>query len=67
MEKCQIWVETQPSAQPSFQKLNADSNCQKTRNIRYYIWLLLIYPCNTNSKIYKTTFKLIQLVVWRFD
>ena len=29
-------VETQPSAQSSFQKLNVDNSCQKTRKIRYY-------------------------------
>ena len=38
MEKCQIWVETQPSAQSSFQKLNVDNNYQKTRKIKYYIF-----------------------------
>ena len=34
-------VETQPSAQSSFQKLNVDNNCQKTRKIRYYIFEVL--------------------------
>ena len=38
LEKCQIWVETQPSVQSSFQKLNFDSNCQKTRKIREQIF-----------------------------
>ena len=33
-----MWVETQPSAQSSFQKLNVDNSCQKTRKIRYYIF-----------------------------
>ena len=28
----------QPSAHSSFQKLNVDDNCQKTRNIRYYVF-----------------------------
>ena len=28
LEKCQIWVDTQPSAQSSFQKLNFDNSCQ---------------------------------------
>ena len=31
-----MWVETQASAQPSFQKLNMDNSCQKTPKIRYY-------------------------------
>ena len=34
LEKCQIWVEMQASAQSSFQKLNFDNSCQKTRKIR---------------------------------
>ena len=34
LEKCQIWVEAQPSVQSSFQKLNFDKNCPKTRKIR---------------------------------
>ena len=38
LEKFQIWVETQPSVQSSFQKLNFDSNCQKTRKIREQIF-----------------------------
>ena len=33
-----MWVETQPSAQSSFQKLNVDNSCQKTRKNRYYIF-----------------------------
>ena len=32
-----MWVETQSSAQHSFQKLNVDNCRQKTRKIRYYI------------------------------
>ena len=32
-----MWVEAQPSAQLSFQKLNVDNSCQKTRKIRYYV------------------------------
>ena len=28
LEKCQMWMETQPSAQSS-QKLNVDNSCQK--------------------------------------
>ena len=38
LEKCQMWVQTQPNAQSSFQKLNVDNSCQKTRKIRYYIF-----------------------------
>ena len=37
LEKCQIRMETQPSAQSSFQKLNVDNSCKRTRKIRYYI------------------------------
>ena len=33
-----MWVEMQPSAQSSFQKLNIDNSCQKSRKIRYYIF-----------------------------
>ena len=33
-----MWVETQPSSQSSFQKLNVGNSCQKTRKIRYYIF-----------------------------
>ena len=36
-----MWVETQATAQSSFQKLNADISCQKTRKIRYYIFEFL--------------------------
>ena len=41
LEKCQIWVETQPSAQSHLQKLNVDSRCQKTQKNRYYICEIL--------------------------
>ena len=34
LEKCQIWVQTQPSAQSSFQKLKFDNSCQKIHKIR---------------------------------
>ena len=34
LKKCQIWMETQPSAQSSFQKSNFYNSCQKTRKIR---------------------------------
>ena len=37
LEKCQIRVETQPSAPSSFQKWNVDNSCKRTRKIRYYI------------------------------
>ena len=33
-----MWVETQPSAQSSLQKLNVDNSCQKAPKIRYYIF-----------------------------
>ena len=33
--KCQMWVQTQPNAQSSFQTLNVDNSCQKTCKIRY--------------------------------
>ena len=36
-----MWVEMQPSANSSIQKLNADNSCQKTRKIRYYIFEVL--------------------------
>ena len=36
-----MWVETQPSAQSSFQKLNVDNSCQKTCKIIYYIFEVL--------------------------
>ena len=41
LEKCQMWVQTQPNAQSSFQKLNVDNSCQKTRKIRYYVFEVL--------------------------
>ena len=42
LEKCQMWVQTQPNAQSSFQKLNDDNSCQKTCRIRYYIFEVLL-------------------------
>ena len=36
-----MWLETQPSAQSSFQKLNVDNSCQKTRKIRNDIFEIL--------------------------
>ena len=36
-----MWVQTQPNSQSSFQKLNVDNSCQKTRKIRYYIFEVL--------------------------
>ena len=36
-----MWVERQPKVQSSFQKLNVDNSCQKTRKIRYYIFEIL--------------------------
>ena len=37
LEKCQMWVETQPNTQSPFQTPpNADNSRQKTRTIRYY-------------------------------
>ena len=33
-----MWMETQPSAQSSFQKLNAGSSSQKARKIRHHIF-----------------------------
>ena len=41
LEKCQIWVETQPNSQSSFQKLNVHNSCQKTHKIRHYIFEVL--------------------------
>ena len=41
LEKCQMWVQTQPNAQSSFQKLNLVNSCQKTCKIRYYIFEVL--------------------------
>ena len=37
LEKCQMWVETQPSAQSFFQNLNVDNSCQKTRKVSHYV------------------------------
>ena len=37
-----MWVETQPSGQSLFQKLNADNGCQKTRKIRYHFFEALL-------------------------
>ena len=34
-------VETQPSGESSFQKLNVDNSFQKARKIRYYIFEVL--------------------------
>ena len=39
--KSQIWVETQASAQTSFQKLNFGNSSQKTCKNRYQIFLVL--------------------------
>ena len=36
-----MWVETHPSAQSSFQKLNVDNSCQKTSKIRHQIFEVL--------------------------
>ena len=36
-----MWLETQPSDQSSFQKLDLDNIFQKTRKIRYYIFEVL--------------------------
>ena len=36
-----MWVQTQPNSQSSFQKLDFDNSCQKTRKIRYYIFEVL--------------------------
>ena len=41
LEKYQMWVETQTSTQSSFQKLNVDNSCHKTRKITYYIFEIL--------------------------
>ena len=38
-------VETQPSAQSSFQNLNVDNSCQKTRKIRCYIFEVVQFYC----------------------
>ena len=34
-------VETQPSAQSSFQRLNVDNSCEKLLKIRYYTFEVL--------------------------
>ena len=36
-----MWVEAQLSVQSSFQKLNVDNSCQRTRKIRYYVFEVL--------------------------
>ena len=41
LEKCQVWVEMQPSAQSSFHELNFDNSCQKTHKIRKQIFEVL--------------------------
>ena len=41
LEKCQIWVPIQPSTQYSFQILNFDNSCQKTRKIRHQFFVVL--------------------------
>ena len=41
LEKCQIWVERQSSAQSSLRKLNFDKSSQKTHKIRYQIFVVL--------------------------
>ena len=41
LEICQMWAQTQPNAQSSFQKLNVDNSCQRTCKIRYYIFEVL--------------------------
>ena len=41
LEKCQIWLQTQPNSHCSFHKLNVDNSCQKARKIRDYIFEVL--------------------------
>ena len=41
LEKCQMWVETQPNAQFSLQNIIADNSYQKTSKIRSYIFEVL--------------------------
>ena len=41
LEKLQIWVVTQASAQSPFHKLNFGSGSQKTRKNRYQTFLVL--------------------------
>ena len=36
-----MWVEAQLSVQSTFQKLNVDNSCQRTRKIRYYVFEVL--------------------------
>ena len=42
LEKYQMLVETQPSAQSSFQILNVNSGSEKAREIRYHIFQVLL-------------------------
>ena len=42
LEKYQMLVETQPSAQSSFQILNVNSGSEKAREIRYHIFEVLL-------------------------
>ena len=57
-----MWVETQPSAQPPFQKLNVNSSCQKTRKIRYSIFEVL---SNLIAFLYFVTNILPRIVVFK--
>ena len=41
LEKCQIWVETQASAQSPLQKLNFENSCQQTGKIRSQLFEVL--------------------------
>ena len=41
LEKYQMWVEMQPSAQPLLQKLNGDNSCQKHANLD----ITFLKPC----------------------
>ena len=41
--KCQIWVETQPSAKSSSQKPNSGNSNQKTRDVKVDIKVFLSY------------------------
>ena len=43
LEKCQTWVETQASVESSLQNLNFEKSSQKTRKIRYQIFLYQIF------------------------
>ena len=40
LEECQVWVERLRSIQSCFQKLNFDNGKQKTRKIRYYVFVV---------------------------